>query len=138
MPSYNLNLADPQTVLRILVTIVEQSGGILEFHSEDYDKMDRSKLLAVDYDRTKCINTLRVLSNSSAVVPVVPEAHGWTQPPQTAPLERARNEATQQAKRQTVRTDEELADMEDEMQKRQALADLEKEGKAPLRIRTQA
>ena len=137
MPSYNLNLADPQTVLRILVTIVEQNGGYLEFHSEDYDKMDRSKLLTIDYDRTKGINTLRVLGNSSAAVSVAPEAHQWTQPPQSAPLERARSEAAQQSRRSSVRTDEELAIMEDELQKRQELAQMEKEGKAPLRIRTQ-
>jgi hypothetical protein len=134
MPSYNLNLADPQTVLRILVTIVEGNGGSMEFHSEDYDKMDRSKLLTIDYDRAKGVNTLRVLGNSSAAVSVVPEAHSWTQPPQTAPLERARSEAAQQSRRTHVPTDEELANLEEEAAKRQNLARMEAEGKAPLRI----
>jgi len=136
MPSYSLNLSDPQTVLRILVTLVEQAGGCLEFHSQDYDQMDRSKLLTIDYDRTKGVNTLRVLGNSSAAVSVTPESHQWSLPLTSAPTERARTEATQKARRTHIPSDEELAQMEEENQQRQSLAKLDEEGKAPLRIRT--
>jgi hypothetical protein len=134
MPAYNINLADPQTVLRILVTIVEQNGGFLEFHSEDYDRMDRSKLLTIDYAREKGVNTLRVLGNSSAAVSVAPEAHQWSQPPQAAPLERARSEAAQRSQRSHVPSDQDLARMEEERERDQELARMEREGKAPLRI----
>jgi hypothetical protein len=136
MPSYSLNLADHATLLRILVVLAEQAGGVLEFHSEDYDALDRSKLLTVDYDRKKGVNTLRVLGNASAAVSVAPEAHAWTQPPQSAPLERARTEATQRARRSHVPSDDELAALEEKMQREQELARLEAEGKAPLRIKT--
>jgi len=136
MPSYNLNLSDPQTVLRILVALVEQSGGFLEFHAQDYDQMDRSKLLTIDYDRAKGVNTLRVLGNSSAAVSVVPESHQWSLPLTSAPTERKRTEASEKAARTHIPSDEELAEMEEKTNQRQALARLEEEGKAPLRIRT--
>ena len=138
MPSYDLNLKDPQTILRILVCLVEHSKDKeVEFWAEDYDAMQKPRVLIVDYNRKKGVISLRVTADNGAAVAVQPENFGWTQPPQSAPLERARTEATQTARRTHLPSDEELAKMEEEANKRQALARLEEEGKAPLRIRTQ-
>jgi hypothetical protein len=134
MPSYNLNLADPQTVLRILVTLVEQNGDELHFKAEDYDGLDKGKVLSHSYDKKGGMITLRVSSDNGGAVVVQPEAHQWTQPAQSAPLERARTEATKIAQRRAVPSDEELADMEEAAQRSQNLAAMEAEGKAPLRI----
>jgi len=134
MPSYDLNLKDPQTILRILVCLVEQSKGEVQFYAQDYDGIAKPRVLIVDYNRKKGVISLRVTADNGAAVAVVPEAHAWTQPPQVAPLERARTEATQTARRTHVPTDEELADLEDQSKKNQSLARLDEEGKAPLRI----
>jgi hypothetical protein len=138
MPSYDLNLKDPQTILRILVCLIEASKNKeVEFWAQDYDGMDKARVLVIDYNRKKGVISLRVTADNGAAVAVQPEAHSWTQPPQTAPLERARTEATASAKRTHVPTDEELADLEEKSRQNQNLARLEEEGKAPLRIRTQ-
>jgi hypothetical protein len=138
MPSYSINLADLATCHRILICLVEQSKGEVQFWAQDYDGLDKGKVLSHSYDRKKGIISLRVSSDNGGAVVVQPESHAWTMPPQTAPLERARSEAARQATRTHVPTDEELAIMEEENQRRQELARLEKEGKAPLRIRTQS
>jgi hypothetical protein len=138
MSSYNLDLRDPQTALRILVVLAEKSGGELCVSAEDYDGLDKAKLLIVDYDRKRGLISLRVTADNGCAVPVQPEAHNWTQPPQSAPLERARTEATRAARQRAVPSDEELADMEEKMRARQELARMEEEGKVPLRIRTQS
>jgi hypothetical protein len=137
MPSYDLNWKDPQTALRILICLVEQNKGQIELWAEDYDSLDKAKVLTYSYNRQKGKITLNVSSDNGGAVVVQPEAHAWTQPAESAPLERARAEATRQARRVAVPSDAELADMEEELKKRQNLAKLEEEGKAPLRIRTQ-
>jgi hypothetical protein len=134
MPSYNLDLRDPQTALRILVCLIEQAKGELQLWAQDYDSLDKGKLLTVDYNRKKGIISLRVTSDNGGAVTVQPEAHAWTQPPQVAPLERARSEAAQKSQRTHVPSDEELAAMEENQKRIQELANLEREGKAPLRI----
>lgn len=137
MPSYDLNLKDPQTILRILVCLVESTKTKeAEFFAQDYDGLQKPRVLIVDYNRKKGVISLRVTADNGAAVAVQPENFGWVQPPQTAPLERARTEAAQTARRTHIPTDEELAAMEEEANKKQALARLEAEGKAPLRIRT--
>lgn len=139
MPSYALDLRDPQTVLRILVCLVEAAKGKeLQFWAEDYDSMANGKLLTVDYNRKRGVISLRVTSDNGGAVQVSPEATNWTKLPQEAPLERARSEALRKAQRVAVPSDEELADLEKEMRNRQELARLESEGKVPLRIRTQS
>jgi len=137
MPSYDLNLKDPQTILRILVCLVESTKDKeVQFFAQDYDGLQKPRVLIVDYNRKKGVISLRVTADNGAAVAVQPENFGWTQPPQSAPLERARTEATATARRTHLPSDEELAKMEDEANKRQSLARLEEEGKAPLRIRT--
>ena len=136
MPSYQINLADPQTVLRLLVCIVEQAKGKeVQVWAQDFDGMDKPKLLLVDYNRKKAVISLRATADFGSAVPVQPEAHQWARPPIDAPLERARTDATQKARQRAIPTDEELADMEEAAAARQSLAKLEEEGKAPLKIR---
>lgn len=138
MPSYDLNLKDPQTILRILVCLVESTPKKeVEFWAQDYDGLQKPRVLIVDYNRKKGVISLRVTADNGAAVAVQPENFGWVQPPQTAPLERARTEATATARRTHIPTDEELAKMEEEANQKQSLARLEAEGKSPLRIRTQ-
>lgn len=137
MPSYNLNLKDPQTVLRILVCLVESAKAKeLQFWAQDYDGQTTGKLLLVDYQRKKGIISLRVTSDNGAAIPVAPEAHSWTMPPEAAPMERHRVAAAEAAKRSRVPTDEEMADAEDQAMRNQELAKAVAEGKTPLRIRT--
>ena len=91
MPSYNLDLRDPQSVLRILVCLVEAAKGKeLQIWAQDYDGLNTGKLLTVDYQRKRGIISLRVTSDNGAAIPVAPEAHQWTRPPEAAPTERHR------------------------------------------------
>jgi len=137
MPSYSLDLRDPQVALRILVCLVEQSKRKeLQFPAEDYDSLTHGKLLLVDYSRKKGVISLRVTSDNGAAIPVAPEAHQWVKPPEAGPLERARLVAEQEAERSGVKSDEELAALEEEMERRQAVARLAKEGKSPMRLKT--
>jgi len=137
MPSYNLDLRDPQSVLRILVCLVEQAKGKeLQFWAEDYDGLSTGKLLMVDYQRKRGIISLRVTSDNGAAVPVAPEAHQWSRPPEAAPTERHRVAAAEAAKRSHVPTDEDMADHEERLKRTQELSKAVEEGKTPLRIRT--
>jgi hypothetical protein len=137
MPSYNLDLRDPQAVLRILVCLVEQSKGKeLQLWAEDYDGQNTGKILLVDYQKKKGIISLRVTSDNGAAIPVAPESHAWTKPPEAAPLERARVAAAETARRSRVPTDEDQAAAEERMSAAQELAKAVEEGTTPLRIRT--
>lgn len=137
MPSYNLDLRDPQAVLRILVCLVEQSKGKeLQFWAEDYDGQSTGKILLVDYQKKKGIISLRVTSDNGAAIPVAPESHSWTKPAEVAPLERARVVAAETARRSRVPTDADMADAEERATAAQELAKAVEEGKTPLRIRT--
>lgn len=137
MPSYNLDLRDPQSVLRILVCLVEAAKGKeLQIWAQDYDGLNTGKLLTVDYQRKRGIISLRVTSDNGAAIPVAPEAHQWTRPPEAAPTERHRVAAAEAAKRSRVPTDEDMALAEEEAQRRQELSRAVDEGKTPLRIRT--
>jgi hypothetical protein len=128
-------MRDAQTVLRILVCLVEQSKRKeIHFAAEDYDSMKANKLLVLDYQRAKGIISLRVTEDNGAAVSVVPESHQWTLPFEQTRREKARSEATKEVSRRAVPTDEELADMEMAAARRQNLASMEDEGKSPLRI----
>lgn len=136
MPAHNLNLADPQAVLRILLTLVEHSEqGEVRFNASDYDELDKEKLLVVDFDRKKGQIVIRATTSNGAVVKVTPEAQQWTLPISAAPLERARLRAERDAELRTVPSDEILADMEEDLARRQTLAREVEEGKSPTRIR---
>jgi len=136
MPAHAIDLRDPQSALRVLLTLVLQNGGELRFKACDYDQLDRGRLLTVDFDRKRSQVVLRATSDFASAVPVAPEAHAWVKPIDAAPTERARVQAEKDASRIAVHTDEELAEREEELARRQAVARLVQEGKSPMRIKT--
>ena len=138
MPAHSIDQRDPQAVLRVLLTIVLENKGEMRFKAANYDSLDRGRLLTVDFDRRKGQIIVRATSDFASAVPVTPESHSWVKPAETAPLERARVTAERETQQRTVRTDEELADMEDAAARRQAVAKAVAEGKIPLQLRTVA
>ncbi len=137
MPAHQIDLQDPKSLGRLLLAIVIANKKELRIKACDYDSIDAGRLLVIDFDREAGDVVIRATSSFGRAMTVTPENYQWTLPLTTAPLERARTEATASAKRTHVPTDEELADLEEKSRKNQNLARLEEEGKAPLRIRTQ-
>ena len=113
-----------------------KSGGELRVKASVYDSLDAGRLLCVDYDSRKGDIVLRATSNFGRAIVVQPESSAWVKPIDAAPLERARVTAEREAAQVAVHTDEELAEREDELARRQAVAKLVKEGKSPMRLRT--
>jgi hypothetical protein len=136
MPSYSIDLRDPQTILRILVCLVRQNEGELQFKAEDYDGLEHGIVLTVDYEKRKGLLCLRATKDFGGAVVVAPESHAWAKPAETAPLERSRADAAVAASRRKVPTDEDMARLEEDAMRVQELARADAEGKTPLRIRT--
>src|SRR5262249_23573692 len=116
---------------------VLENDGELRLKASTYDTQERQKLLTVDFDKRKSEIILRATSDFGNVVKVPPESYAWTQPAQTAPLERARVAAETEAMRRAIPSDEDLADLEEAAQRNRDVARQVEEGRTPLRIRTQ-
>lgn len=136
MPAHQIDLQDPKSLGRLLLAIVIANKGELRIKACDYDSIDAGRLLVIDFDRKAGDLVILATSSYGRAMTVTPESYQWTLPLTTAPLERARTEATAAARRTHVPTDEEIVALEEKNAKDQALARLEAEGKAPLRIRT--
>jgi len=136
MTAHQIDLQDPKSLARVLLAIVIANKNELRIKACDYDSIDASRLLVVDFDREAGDLVMRATSSYGRAMAVTPENFQWSLPLTSAPTERARTEATQKARRTHIPSDEELAQMEEENQQRQSLAKLDEEGKAPLRIRT--
>lgn len=136
MPSHNADLNDPKNILRILMAVVIKSGNELRVKAPLYDSMDRGKLLVVDFDAKKNEIVLRATSDFGRAVVVQPESFQWSQPPNVAPLERARAVAEAESAKSAVHSDEELADMEEAAERRQALAREAAKSGVAMRIKT--
>jgi len=136
MPAHAIDLKDPQSALRVLLALVVQAGGELRCKAVVYDQLDKGRLLTIDFDRRKSQIVIRATSDLASAVPVAPEAHQWVMPATAAPLERARVAATHEAEQRSVPSDEELAELEQEMLRKQKLARDVAEGKNPLRLKT--
>lgn len=134
MPGHNADLNDPKNVLRILLALVVKNGGELRVKASTYDSLDKGRLLMVDYDEKKGDILLRATSSYGRALVVPPENAGWVAPPETAPRERARVVAEHEVESRSVKSDEELADLEDEQKRKQQLAKDVREGKNPLRL----
>jgi hypothetical protein len=134
MPAHNADLNDPKNVLRVLLSLVLENGGELRLRAATFDSIDRGRLLTVDYDKKKNQLVLRATSDFGRAIVVQPENVAWVQPPNTSPLERPRLEAEREVERSSVKTDEELAELEDRKARVNELARLAKEGKTPLRL----
>ena len=138
MPAHQIEIQDPKSVARLLLAIVLANKGELRIKACDYDSIDQGHLLVVDFDRATSEVVLTATSNFGRALVVQPESHAWVKPAETATLERARVTAERETQQRTVRTDEELADMEDAAARRQAVAKAVAEGKIPLQLRTVA
>lgn len=136
MPAHSIDLRDPQSALRVLLALVIQEGGELRLKGVVYDTIDKGRILTLDFDRKKSQIVLRATSDLASAIPVQPEAHGWVMPPQTAPLERARVQAEHEAEVRSIPSDEQLAELEEAMLRKQKLAKDVAEGKNPLRLKT--
>lgn len=136
MPAHSIDLKDPQSALRVLLALVIQEGGELRIKAMTYDQLDKGRILTIDFDRRKSQIVIRATSDLASAIPVAPEAHQWVMPPETHPLERARVTATRDAEQRSIPSDEQLAELEEEMLKRQKLAKDVAEGKNPLRLKT--
>jgi hypothetical protein len=136
MPAHNAEITDPKTVLRILLALVIEQGGEVRVKATSYDRLDRGRLLTVDFDGEAGQIVLRASTEWGRAVVVQPEAASWSQPANAAPRERARVAAEEEAAHRSIHTDEELADMEDKAARAQAVAAAVARGETPLQIRT--
>lgn len=136
MPSHTADFRDPQTAVRILLALTVANGGELRVKASQYDSLDRQKLLVIDFDAQKNEIVLRATSAFGRAVVVQPESYQWAKPPEAAPLERARQVAESETRTRAVHTDEELADMEEEAERRQALAREAAKSGVAMRIKT--
>lgn len=136
MPAHAINLKDPQSALRVLLALVIQAGGELRVKALTYDQLDKGRILTIDFDRKRSQIVLRATSDLASAVPVQPEAHQWVMPANEAPLERARIRVEHEAEERSIRTDEQLAELEEELARKQQLAEDVKKGKSPLRLKT--
>ena len=136
MPAHQIDLQDPKAVSRLLLAVVLSGGGELRLPAHVYDGIDRGRLLLVDFDREKSELVISATSDWGRAITITPESYAWTQPANVAPLERQRVAAEVSAAKTSMHSDEELAEMEETMQRNQKLARDVAEGKNPLRIRT--
>jgi hypothetical protein len=136
MPAHNAELSDSKSILRILLALVLENGGELRIKATSYDGIDKGRLLTVDFDDKKSQIVLRATSAWGRAVVVQPESHAWVQPQTEAPLERARVRAEAIAQRRAIPSDEQLADMEESIQRNQDVAKDVTDGKVPIRLRT--
>src|SRR5207245_668050 len=136
MPSHNFDLNDPKNTLRVLLAITLEAGGELRIKAPSFDSIDRGRLLLIDFDKKKNEIVLRATTDFGRVAVVQPENASWVKPIEAAPLERARVQAERDAEQSGVKSDEELAALEEEMARRQEVARLAKAGKVPMRLKT--
>ena len=136
MPSWNLDINDKPTLLRILSVLIDESEAKeIRFDARAYDTFDKPRLCVVDFDKKNGQIVLKLTSTDGRVAVVQPEAHQWTLPLDQSPTHRQRTQAEQEAQRRSIPTDEELADLEERARQNAQLArDLE-DGKSPMRIK---
>lgn len=134
MPAHTIQLDEPMAVLRILLSLIKEAGGELRFMALTYDSLEHGHLIAMDYDRDTAEVVLRASSSLGTMVKVTPESHQWSKPVEVAPLERARAAAAMEAEQRSMMTDEQLAEAEEMLARKQQVAQDIKDGKSPVRI----
>ena len=135
MPSYNIDPNDVKSMARLLVAVCKDYGGILRINAATYDGIDKGRLLVVDYDRDKSQIVITATTESGRVTIVPPENHGWVRPPEESQREQRQVEAQKSVQRRIVRSDEELAELEEERNKEAALAREVSQGGTTTRFR---
>ena len=131
MPGYSFDPTDKNNLARLLLTIVLESGGELRVKAPAYDTLDRGRLLIVDFDREKSEIVLRSTSDFGKAVVVTPEAASWTTPQRESPQSRAELEAQRVVTHRVMRSDEELAEYEEQRGREATLAREAQAGKLP-------
>lgn len=135
MPSHNLDPNDPKNVARILIALVMEHGGEMRLKAATYDTYDKGRFLIVDYDPAANEIVLRSTSNFGRAFVVPPENAAWLRTPEDA--NRPQIEAQQNARRRILRSDEELAAMEDARNREATLAREASTGQTHPRFRTE-
>src|SRR6266404_842597 len=97
MPAHQINLSDHDAALRVLLALVLEAGGELRFKASTYDSLDRTRLVILDFDKRKNQVIIRSTSDWGGFASVPPESAAWSQPRDSAPMERARVAATRSA-----------------------------------------
>lgn len=133
MPSHTLDPNDPTNMARILTCLVLEKGGELRLKAATYDSYEHSRFLVIDFDVAANEIVLRSTSNFGRVVAVKAENAQWLKTPdeRNAPL----IQAQKNVQRRTLRSDAELADLEESRTREAQLAREATEGR--LSARTQ-
>jgi hypothetical protein len=137
IPAHSFDPNEKQNLARLLLAIVLQSGGELRVGAVNYDTLDKGRLLVVDYDREKAEIVLRSTTDFAKAIVVTPEAYNWTKPLSETPQARAQVQAQENVRRRTMRTDEELAEFEEQRGRESTLAREAEAGplpKTPVRV----
>jgi len=108
-----------------------EAGGELRLKARTYDSLDRSRFLVVDYDAEKAEVVLKCTTPPAVIVPVQPESYSWALPAEASPREQQRIEAQRLAQKRIVRSDEELAALEETRTREAQLAREASEGALP-------
>jgi hypothetical protein len=127
MAAYDLNPNDPKAVARLLVALAIEQGGELRLKGVAYDSLEKGYALLLEYDRATSEIVVRVTSGKIMLVP--PENQAWLRPKEEVPIEREKSQAQQEVIRRSFRSDEELAELEEALNRKQTLAREVGEGK---------
>ena len=133
MPAHLLDPNDPKAVARLLVALALENGGEVRIKAPDYDNIDKGYALLIEYDRATAEIVIRVTSGKIMLVP--PESAAWIKRPEEMQRTSAETQATQEVQRRVIRSDEELAELEEALERKSTLAREVAEGKG-TRFRT--
>jgi hypothetical protein len=127
MPGYNIDPRDPMAVARVLIALTKEKGGEIRLRACDYDTIEQGYALLFEYDRATSEIVLRVSNGKIAIIPA--ENQAWLRPKEEVPIEREKSQAQQEVIRRSFRSDEELAELEEALNRKQTLAREVNEGK---------
>lgn len=121
---------------RILVALAIEHGGEFRVKAITYDGLEHNRALLVDYDKLTAEIVIKVTSECGKVMIVPSENQSWLRSPESIPRQRAEIEAQREVQRRVVRSDEELADLEERLNAKATLAREVQEGKVRVPFRT--
>jgi len=136
VPSHNLDPNDPKNVARLLIALVMEHGGEVRIKAMTYDSYERGRFLIVDIDKASNEIVLRSTSDFGRAIIVPPENASWLRPQEER--DQPTIQAQRNVQRRTVRSDEELAALEEARNAEAQLAREANEGSISTRFRTEA
>lgn len=134
MPSHNLDPSDSKNVGRLLISIIKEHGGELRVKAATYDSYDKGCFLIIDYDPVANEIVLRSTSNYGRAMVVPPENATWLRAPED--VNRPTIQAQENVRRRTMRSDEELAEFEEQRTREAQLAREAAAGRIHFRTET--